>query len=59
MFLALIVSAFADSITLDTGATIEGDLAHYEFGGDCQISVTEPVLSLVKAGLVPPVNITT
>lgn len=33
--------AFADSITLDTGATIEGDLARYEFGGNCQLSVTE------------------
>ena len=41
MFLALILSALADSITLDTGVTIEGDLARYEFGGDCQISVTE------------------
>jgi hypothetical protein len=37
--------AHADSITLDTGATIEGDLARYEFGGDCQISVTEGELS--------------
>jgi hypothetical protein len=37
--------AHADSITLDTGATIEGDLARYEFGGDCQLSVTEGELS--------------
>jgi hypothetical protein len=41
MFLALILSASADTITLDSGALIEGDLARYEFGGDCQISVTE------------------
>ncbi len=41
MLLALTLTAFADSITLDTGVTIEGDLARYEFGGDCQISVTE------------------
>lgn len=33
--------ARADTITLDTGATIQGDLARFEFGGDCQISVTE------------------
>lgn len=42
MFLiALSQLAFADTITLDTGVAIEGDLARYEFGGDCQISVTE------------------
>jgi len=45
MLLALTLSAWADSITLDSGATIEGDLARYEFGGDCQISVTEGDLS--------------
>jgi hypothetical protein len=39
--LALAPRAHADTVTLDTGAVIEGDLAHYEFGGDCQISVTE------------------
>lgn len=33
--------AFADTITLETGVTIEGDLARYELGGDCQVSVTE------------------
>jgi hypothetical protein len=37
--------ALADSITLDSGATIEGDLARYEFGGDCQISVTDGELA--------------
>jgi len=41
MILLLAAFALADSITLDTGATIEGDLARYEFGGDCQVSVTE------------------
>ncbi len=45
MILALTLAAYADSITLDSGATIEGDLARYEFGGDCQISVTEGELS--------------
>ena len=45
MLLALTLSAWADSITLDSGAIIEGDLARYEFGGDCQISVTEGQLS--------------
>ena len=33
--------ARADSISLDTGATLTGDLARYELGGDCQISVTQ------------------
>ncbi|MDP2317094.1 MAG: hypothetical protein Q8P41_29650 [Pseudomonadota bacterium] len=42
---SLAAPAFADSITLDTGATIEGDLARYEFGGDCQLSVTEGELT--------------
>ncbi len=46
MILPLLASlALADSITLDTGATLEGDLARYEFGGDCQLSVTEGDLS--------------
>ena len=45
MLLALASTAFADSISLDTGATIEGDLARYELGGDCQISVTEGELA--------------
>ena len=45
MLLALVLSAAADTITLDTGAVIEGDLARYEFGGDCQVSVTEGQLS--------------
>jgi hypothetical protein len=40
-----VLPAHADSITLDTGATIEGDLARYELGGDCQLSVTEGELS--------------
>ncbi len=33
--------AFADSITIDTGATIDADLARYEADGDCQLSVTD------------------
>lgn len=43
LLLALLAlpSARADALTLDSGATIEGDLARYELGGDCQISVTE------------------
>lgn len=45
MLLALASLAYADSITLDTGATIEGDLARYELGGDCQVSVTEGELA--------------
>jgi hypothetical protein len=46
MLLNLLTSfALADTITLDTGAVIEGDLARYEFGGDCQISVTSGNLS--------------
>ena len=28
-------------ITLDSGGTVRGELAWYEYGGDCQISVTE------------------
>lgn len=45
-FLLLSASAArADTITLDSGATIQGDLARFEFGGDCQISVTEGDLS--------------
>ena len=44
--LALLASlALADTITLDTGAVIEGDLARYELGGDCQVSVTEGPLT--------------
>lgn len=45
MWLALALSAQADSITLDSGAVIEGDLARYEYGGDCQISVLEGPLA--------------
>lgn len=45
MLVLLASLALADSITLDTGATIEGDLARYEFGGDCQLSVTEGELA--------------
>lgn len=45
MLLALVLAAQADSITLDSGAIIEGDLARYEFGGDCQISVLEGPLA--------------
>lgn len=37
----LLPTARADAITLDTGAVIQGDLARFEFGGSCQISVTE------------------
>ncbi len=44
--LALLASlALADTITLDTGAVIEGDLARYELGGDCQVSVAEGPLT--------------
>ncbi|MDP2306967.1 MAG: hypothetical protein Q8P18_13160 [Pseudomonadota bacterium] len=43
--LAAFAPAWADSITLDTGATIEGDLARYQLGGDCQLSVTEGPLT--------------
>ena len=35
-----ILAARADVITLDSGASIDGDLAQYEYGGDCQIGVT-------------------
>jgi hypothetical protein len=38
--LVTIVAARADVITLDSGASIDGDLAQYEYGGDCQIGVT-------------------
>lgn len=38
LFLSL---AFADSLTLDSGATLQGELAVYQYGGDCQISVSE------------------
>lgn len=41
MLLTLLNIALADTITLETGVTIEGDLARYELGGDCQVSVTE------------------
>ncbi len=41
ILLAPLTTARADVLTLDSGATIEGDLARYEFGGDCQIGVTE------------------
>ena len=41
----LVAPARADTITLDTGAAIQGELARFEFGGDCQISVTEGPLT--------------
>lgn len=41
MLVLLAQLALADTITLETGVTIEGDLARYEMGGDCQVSVTE------------------
>lgn len=43
--LALVLVAFADTVTLDTGATVEGDLARYELGGDCQLTVGEGPLT--------------
>lgn len=45
LVLATSTPALADTISLDTGATIEGDLARYEFGGDCQVSVGEGPLT--------------
>lgn len=46
MFVALLASAaLADTLTLDSGAVIEGDLARYQLGGDCQITVTEGELT--------------
>lgn len=39
-------------ITLDSGGTVRGELAWYEYGGDCQISVTEG--ELVGSILVVP-----
>ncbi len=45
LVLALALTARADTISLDTGATIEGDLARYEVGGDCQISIGEGPLT--------------
>ena len=41
MFALLASLAFADTITIDTGASIDADLARYEADGDCQLSVTE------------------
>lgn len=42
MILALLASlAFADTLTLDNGAVVEGELAAYQYGGDCHISVTD------------------
>lgn len=43
--LALVLAAYADTVTLDTGATVEGDLARYELGGDCQLTVGEGPLT--------------
>ncbi|HNC99935.1 MAG TPA: hypothetical protein PKW90_27660 [Myxococcota bacterium] len=37
-FLAFL--AHADTITLDTGAVVEGVLNRYEHGGDCEVKVT-------------------
>jgi hypothetical protein len=40
--IALFIStALAGTITLDTGAVVEGDLAVYEHQGNCQVSVTD------------------
>lgn len=48
MFTLLAAMALADTITLDSGAVIEGDLARYEMGGDCQVSVTEgPLVGVI------------
>ncbi len=48
MFTLLATMALADTITLDSGAVIEGDLARYEMGGDCQVSVTEgPLVGVI------------
>lgn len=48
MFTLLATMALADTITLDSGAIIEGDLARYEMGGDCQVSVTEgPLVGVI------------
>ncbi|MBM4368477.1 MAG: hypothetical protein FJ102_19840 [Deltaproteobacteria bacterium] len=48
MFTLLAAMALADTITLDSGAIIEGDLARYEMGGDCQVSVTEgPLVGVI------------
>jgi hypothetical protein len=41
----LLGPARAATIQLDTGATVEGDLAVYKLDGDCQISVTEGPLT--------------
>lgn len=41
MFTLLVSLALADSVTIDTGATLQADLARYEAGGDCQLSVSE------------------
>lgn len=42
MFLALLLSvAMADTLTLDSGARLVGELATYEQGGNCYISVTD------------------
>ena len=45
--LALSLTAFASPmlLTMDTGAEIRGELAMYQYGGDCQISVSEGPLS--------------
>lgn len=48
MFTLFAAMALADTITLDSGAIIEGDLARYEMGGDCQVSVTEgPLVGVI------------
>lgn len=45
--LALCMAAFASPmlLTMDTGAEIRGELAMYQYGGDCQISVSEGPLN--------------
>ena len=33
--------ALADTITLESGAAVEGEIAWYDYEGDCQIAVTD------------------
>lgn len=40
-FALVLAAAWADTITLDTGGVVEGELAHYEHGGDCRVSVDD------------------
>jgi hypothetical protein len=42
MWLGLVLAAArADTITLDTGGVVEGELARFEHGGDCHVSVDD------------------